>query len=64
MRTVVMTDAEDFEIAQPEPSKEISLMISPSSLICTVKWSPHRGLKPSTLLSASGSFLKLRGFLL
>src|SRR5215831_5688692 len=57
-----MSDADAFEIAQPLPMKLTSAMRSWSSLTHSLSESPHNGLRPSTVRSASGISRKLRGF--
>src|SRR6186997_2218176 len=60
----VISEADAFEIAQPDPSNDTPATRSPSSFKYSTSRSPHSGLCPSARRSNSAIAPKLRGRLL
>src|SRR5580658_2309968 len=56
-----MRDALAWDMAHPEPSKEISAILSPSRRRNTSHWSPHEGLSPWADRLAVGIRPRFRG---
>ena len=55
----VSSDADALEMQQPEPTKLMSLMVSPSSARKSFNWSPQGGLKALRGAGGRGQFVEI-----